>query len=84
MSETNEPRIQNGEIAESFNDLHAKLLGGDALPPRPLLEPGHAKSKDARCLSCGFEMVGGRYVGLCPKCGSDRWYRARLNKQSPT
>jgi predicted RNA-binding Zn-ribbon protein involved in translation (DUF1610 family) len=40
-------------------------------------------SNDAHCLACGFEMVGGRYVGLCPKCGSDRWYRTRLNKQSP-
>ena len=48
-----------------------------------VLELGHAKSNDAHCLACGFEMVGGRYVGLCPKCGSDRWYRTRLNKQSP-
>lgn len=47
-----------------------------------VLELGHAKSNDAHCLACGFEMVGGRYVGLCPKCGSDRWYRTRL-KQSP-
>lgn len=46
-----------------------------------VLELGHSNSKDAHCLSCGFEMVGGRYVGLCPKCGSDRWYRTRLNKQ---
>ena len=38
----------------------------------------NAKSKDAHCLACGFQMVGGRYVGLCPKCGSDRWYRTTL------
>lgn len=47
-----------------------------------VLELGHAKSNDAHCLACGFEMVGGRYVGLCPKCGSDRWYLTRL-EQSP-
>lgn len=34
--------------------------------------------KDAHCLACGFEMSDGRYVGLCPQCGSDRWYRTRL------
>ena len=44
-----------------------------------VLELGHAKSEDAHCLACGFEMVGGRHVGLCPKCGSDRWYRTRLS-----
>ena len=48
-----------------------------------VLELGHANSNDAHCLACGFEMVGGRYVGLCPKCGSHRWYRTRLKKESP-
>jgi predicted RNA-binding Zn-ribbon protein involved in translation (DUF1610 family) len=43
-----------------------------------VLELGHAKSNDAHCLACGFQMVGGRHVGLCPKCGSDRWYRTTL------
>ncbi len=43
-----------------------------------VLELGHAKSHDAHCLACGFQMIGGRYVGLCPKCGSDRWYRTKL------
>lgn len=47
-----------------------------------VLELGYAKSKDAHCLSCGFQMAGGRYVGLCPKCGSDRWYRTRLTEMS--
>src|ERR1039458_10190203 len=49
-----------------------------------MLELGHAKSNDAHCLACGFQMVGGRHVGLCPKCGSDRWYRTTLtpNKQA--
>ena len=47
-----------------------------------VLELGHAKSEDAHCLACGFEMVGGRHVGLCPKCGSDRWYRTRLSPNS--
>jgi hypothetical protein len=23
-------------------------------------------------------MVGGADVGLCPKCGSERWYKTRL------
>ena len=45
---------------------------------------GHAKSNDAHCLACGFQMLGGANVGLCPKCGSDRWYKTRLtpNDQS--
>lgn len=43
-----------------------------------VLELGHAKSNDAHCLACGFQMVGGRHVGLCPKCGNGRWYRTRL------
>lgn len=47
-------------------------------------ELSHAKSNDAHCLDCGFEMVGGRYVGLCPKCGSDRWYQTRLNQMKIT
>lgn len=51
--------------------------------PVTFLELGHDKRNDAHCLACGFEMVGGRYVGLCPKCGSDRWHRTRL-KQYPT
>lgn len=43
-----------------------------------VLDLGHARSTDAHCLACGFELVGGADVGLCPKCGSDRWYRTRL------
>lgn len=43
-----------------------------------ILELGHAKSNDAHCLACGFRMIGGANVGLCPKCGSDRWYKTRL------
>ena len=43
-----------------------------------ILELGHAKSNDAHCLTCGFKMLGGANVGLCPKCGSDRWYKTRL------
>ena len=43
-----------------------------------VLELGHAKSNDAHCLACGFQLIGGADVGLCPKCGSDRWYRTRL------
>jgi hypothetical protein len=39
---------------------------------------GHAKSKDAHCVACGLKMRGGANVGLCPKCGSDRWYKTRL------
>lgn len=45
-----------------------------------VLELEHAKSNDAHCLACGFQMVGGRHVGLCPKCGSDRWYRTTLTQ----
>jgi predicted RNA-binding Zn-ribbon protein involved in translation (DUF1610 family) len=63
----------------------ASLAQGSLAAPSSsasVLELGHAKSDDAHCLACGFEMVGGRYVGLCPKCGSDRWYRTRL-EQSP-
>lgn len=43
-----------------------------------VLELGHAKATDAHCLACGFQMIGGADVGVCPKCGSDRWYRTRL------
>lgn len=43
-----------------------------------VLELGNAKAQDAHCLACGFQMLGGADVGLCPKCGSDRWYRTRL------
>jgi rubrerythrin len=39
---------------------------------------GYAKSNDAHCLACGFQMLGGANVGLCPKCGSNRWYKTRL------
>lgn len=38
----------------------------------------HAKSNDAHCIACGFKLAGGANVGLCPKCGSDRWYKTRL------
>src|SRR5215510_6311853 len=40
-----------------------------------VLELGHAKSNDAHCLHCGFQLRGGANVGLCPKGGSGRWYR---------
>ena len=43
-----------------------------------VVEIGHAKSNDAHCLACGFRMLGGANVGLCPKCGSGRWYKTRL------
>ena len=46
--------------------------------PAAVLELGFRKSNDAHCLACGFQMLGGAYVGLCPKCGSDRWYKTRL------
>lgn len=42
------------------------------------LELGFAKCHDAHCLACYFKMKDGAYVGLCPKCGSDRWYKTRL------
>lgn len=48
-----------------------------------VLELGHAKSNDAHCLTCGFRMVGGANVGVCPKCGSDRWYRTLLPPNAP-
>jgi hypothetical protein len=35
----------------------------------------------AHCLDCGFRMVDGANVGLCPKCGSDRWHRT--NPRAP-
>jgi anaerobic ribonucleoside-triphosphate reductase len=43
----------------------------------------HLRAHDAHCQTCGFEMVGGRYVGLCPKCGSHRWYRTRPGPLAP-
>jgi len=46
--------------------------------PAAVLELGHAKANDAHCLACDFKMLGGADLGLCPKCGSDRWYRTRL------
>ena len=42
------------------------------------LNLGYAKSNDAHCLACGFDLKGGANVGRCPKCGSDRWYKTRL------
>ena len=53
-----------------------RYVGG--LKLAAVLELGHAKSSDAHCLACGFKMLGGADVGLCPKCGSDRWYKTRL------
>jgi DNA-directed RNA polymerase subunit RPC12/RpoP len=43
-----------------------------------ILDLGHAKSKDAHCTQCGFKLVGGANVGLCPRCGSQRWYKTSL------
>jgi Zn finger protein HypA/HybF involved in hydrogenase expression len=42
------------------------------------LEIGFAKSRDAHCMACGFQMIGGAEVGLCPRCGSERWYKINL------
>lgn len=65
-----------------MNDKTSNGETGRLLPAAPrsasVLELDHAKSKDAHCLACGFRMLGGRDVGLCPKCGSNRWYRTRL------
>lgn len=36
---------------------------------------------DAHCLACEFRMVGGADVGLCPKCGSDQWFRTNLSAE---
>ncbi len=44
-----------------------------------VLELRHAQGDDAHCRDCGCKMVGGRHVGRCPRCGSDRWYRTHLN-----
>jgi len=37
-----------------------------------------SKHSDAQCKACDFQMAGGRYVGLCPKCGSDQWFQTTL------
>jgi DNA-directed RNA polymerase subunit RPC12/RpoP len=60
-----------------YRDNPVKRVVG-ALKLAATLELGHAKSEDAHCLGCGFRMLGGADVGLCPKCGSNRWYRTRL------
>ena len=64
---------------------HNESETGSSWPPKAVpkpqaatLELGHAKRNDAHCLACGFKMVGGANVGLCPKCGSNRWYKTTL------
>ena len=53
--------------------------------PKPglasVLELEYRGSPDAHCLACGFEMLGGASVGLCAKCGSNRWYKTRLDEK---
>jgi rubrerythrin len=44
-----------------------------------VLELSLAHCKNGRCWSCGFGMIGGADVGLCPKCGSNRWYKTQLD-----
>ena len=39
-------------------------------------EDNPARGADAYCGACGFKMVGGADVGLCPKCGGPRWFKA--------
>jgi len=36
---------------------------------------------DANCQDCGFRMTGGANVGLCPKCGSSRWFKTCLTQE---
>jgi len=44
---------------------------------------GKLATQDAHCLACGFELVGGANVGLCPKCGSANWYLGRRRPVDP-
>lgn len=37
-----------------------------------------SKHHDAQCVACDFQMADGRYVGRCPKCGSDQWFQTTL------
>lgn len=41
-------------------------------------------SPDAYCASCTFTLQGGSNVGLCPRCGSSKWYRTDLTTQKAT
>ena len=66
----------DGEENQRATKQIEREVGG--LKLAAVLELGHAKSNDAHCLACGFKMLGGADVGLCPKCGSDRWYKTRL------
>ena len=61
----------SGDLLTSIKSVREKYRNETQLPPT-------AKETDAHCLACGFKMNGGANVGLCPKCGSDRWYKTRL------
>ena len=63
-----------GGAAQSARLAHTQEVAGANPAPATSL-PAPPLANDAHCLACGFEMLGGQYVGLCPKCGSHRWYR---------
>lgn len=68
----------NDCASEVLAQVHLKRQATTRKKKAADLDLGQARSKDAYCLACGFKMMGGASVGLCPKCGSDRWYRTKL------
>ena len=75
IRDTNWNSVNWGRIA-------ARALPTSEQPKTPntaaTLELVQAQSKDAHCLECRFKMKGGADIGLCPNCGSFRWYKTTL------
>ena len=69
-------KMEVKDLLETRGDLERQLQS--ACREASTLELGHSKANDAHCLACGFKMQGGANVGLCPKCGSNRWYKTRI------
>ena len=67
-------------MSAQFNEMMASAVAktqpGNAEGGRRNAEDNPARAADAYCRNCGFKMVGGADVGLCPKCGGPRWFKA--------
>lgn len=64
-------------MSAQFDEMMAAAVAKtNAEGGRRKAEDNPARAADAYCRACGFKMVGGADVGLCPKCGSPRWFKA--------